>query len=125
VDGHLCQVVRIKFAVHGKAQDRRVHLATDLEYLPIRLEFQDALSRSFFRVTQAETFQTPAGKVVIAMSAESETTNERPLRSNTTLHDRSVRQLWINADGLKVNQPIPAERFTIPTGQAKRLVDLD
>jgi hypothetical protein len=36
-----------------------------------------------------------------------------------------VRQLWINADGLKINHAIPAERFTIPTGQAKRLVDLE
>jgi hypothetical protein len=116
VDGHPCQVVRITFPHRDGENVRRIHAATDLEYLPLLIEAQGGGLDFTFRLSNLESFPTPAGRVVIPLN----TAGEETYGANRVVH-----QWWINADGLKVNQAIAPERFTIPLELAKRVLDVD
>ena len=103
--------------MNGAEDVRRVHVATDLEYLPILIESQGAGTDQFsFRLSNLKSFQTPAGRVVIALNA---------VTKGTFGGNPDIQERWINAEGLKVNHAIPPERFTIPPEQAKRVHDVD
>jgi hypothetical protein len=116
IRGHRCAVVKFTHGKSNPTTDVTLFVALDLNHYPIRVVGQrgegERKRSHTIDVLEVRDLNTPAGRIIV------------PLRIETIGEDAvgtklSTEIATIDPDSLKVNQPIPAERFYL-----KRLMPL-